>query len=101
MYSNSCEYQDNFIIFTNDVIFLWLNAALKTKWIQTEKMKQNFCLFILKCPKINRIDGTQISFWITIISVLIIHLTNSSPNALKVRNTLITRQQCPELLSAA
>lgn len=37
-------------------------------------------------------------FW-TIINVLIIHLTNSSPNVLEVRNTLITRQQCPELLS--
>lgn len=32
--------------------------------------------------------------------VLIIQLTNSSPNVLKVSNTLITRQQCPELLSA-
>lgn len=30
----------------------------------------------------------------------IIHLTNSSPNVLKVSNTLIIRQQCPELLSS-
>lgn len=47
----------------------------------------------------NHQNWWQSEYFCTIINVLIIHLSNSSPNVLKVSNTLITCQQCPELLS--
>lgn len=47
----------------------------------------------------NHHNWLHTEYFLHIISGLIIHLTNSSPNVLKVTCTLITCQQCPELLS--
>lgn len=65
--------------------------------IQTVKIKPLTPLSAETSPIITALDSKQ-NIFCPIVSGIIIQLTNSSPNVLKV--TLITCPQCPELLSA-